>query len=404
MTFSKKAPPAVLGFVVLTFVVLTFILVLVSAKARVHTSPAAMPRRAVGVNPLLQEVQWGTSNLYVAPEGNDANPGSGQAPFGTIQHAANFALPGTTIHVAPGIYMEAVNVTVSGAPGAPIRFVSDYKWQAVVVGDGSVNDAFMLRGNYLDIVNFQVTNGSGYQGIELYGSYDRAIGNHVRNVWAAGCVDSRGGAGINSSNPTGHDNQIAGNLVHDIGDYAHGCAAVHGIYIANPGNMVQNNVAFRNQGWGITSWHNSSRNVISNNTVFNNDVGGINTGGTDGTVDDNTLVANNIVVLNGVNTGNLRFGIGQEGSNGPNCAYINNLVFGNQPADFSVSTGMVTGTIIANPAAVFVNYTGDGFGDYRLRAGSPAVGKGTPQGAPAVDFNGSPRSAPPDIGAYQSTP
>ena len=40
-------------------------------------------------------------------------------------------------------------------------------------------------------------------------------------------------------------------------------------------------------------------------------------------------------------------------------------------------------------------------GDYHLQAGSPALDAGTPQGAPAEDLEGRPRSAPPDLGAYE---
>jgi hypothetical protein len=283
-----------------------------------------------------------------------------------------------------------VNVTRSGSASARIRFISTSQWGAKIIGNGTLADAFMVRSNYIDVVGFEVTDTTGYQGIELYGSYDRALGNHVHNVWAHGCTDWRGGAGINSSNYGGIGNQIIGNLVHDIGDVANGCASVHGIYIANAYNVVQNNISYRNQGWGITSWHMATHNTITNNTVFNNDVGGVNSGASDGVTDDYTLVANNIVVSNGVNTDNLRFGIGQEGSNGSHNRYTNNLVYGNRPADLNITVGIVSGTITANPATVFINYTGDGSGDYRLRPGSVATRADTQLGATELGVSRTP--------------
>lgn len=352
-------------------------LVIFCATFVIHRSRAASdPRHEAQPQALIPPSTAEVSNLYVASNGNDRNPGTVQKPFRTIQRAADLAVPGTTVHVLPGTYVEAVNITRSGTSNARIQFVSDAHWAAKVTGDGTTSDAFMVRqADYVDIVGFEVTNESGYQGIELYGSNDRALGNHVHNVWAHGCTDSLGGAGINSSNPSGGGNEIIGNVVHDIGDFAHGCASVHGIYIANAHNTAQNNFVYRNQGWGITSWHKATDNVISNNTVFNNDVGGINTGANDGVTDDRTTVANNIVVFNGTNTSNLRYGIGQEASNGPHNQYVNNLVYGNRPADLNVHVGTVSGTITANPATIFVNYTGDGSGDYRLRPGSPALGR-----------------------------
>jgi hypothetical protein len=44
---------------------------------------------------------------------------------------------------------------------------------------------------------------------------------------------------------------------------------------------------------------------------------------------------------------------------------------------------------------------GAGAGDYHLGAGSPCVNAGTPVGAPKVDFDGKPRDALPDIGAFE---
>ncbi|NJM06617.1 DUF1565 domain-containing protein [Candidatus Gracilibacteria bacterium] len=40
----------------------------------------------------------------VAPNGNNANPGSTAAPFRTIQHAASVAEPGDTVVVRAGDY------------------------------------------------------------------------------------------------------------------------------------------------------------------------------------------------------------------------------------------------------------------------------------------------------------
>src|SRR5260370_36555776 len=43
-------------------------------------------------------------DLYVAPEGSDANSGTPAAPFRSILAASQVAQPGTTRHVAPGMY------------------------------------------------------------------------------------------------------------------------------------------------------------------------------------------------------------------------------------------------------------------------------------------------------------
>lgn len=41
---------------------------------------------------------------YVAPDGNDTNPGTKELPFQTIQKAQSFVLPGDTVYIRGGIY------------------------------------------------------------------------------------------------------------------------------------------------------------------------------------------------------------------------------------------------------------------------------------------------------------
>ena len=52
--------------------------------------------------------------FYVSTTGNDSNPGSIQAPWRTIQHAADTATPGSSVNVRGGIYAERVSINVSG--------------------------------------------------------------------------------------------------------------------------------------------------------------------------------------------------------------------------------------------------------------------------------------------------
>ena len=79
---------------------------------------------------------------------------------------------------------------------------------------------------------------------------------------------------------------------------------------------------------------------------------------------------------------------------GPGNRFINNLVFANEGGDLVVQNqSAVTGTIKADPAAVFVNWKPDGTGDYHLKAAGPAVARGTGTGAPPDDFEGISRNA-----------
>src|SRR5437870_11927831 len=56
--------------------------------------------------------------FWVAPAGDDTTGGSQDAPWRTIQHAADTVPPGSIVYVRGGVYHERVNVEVSGNAGA----------------------------------------------------------------------------------------------------------------------------------------------------------------------------------------------------------------------------------------------------------------------------------------------
>ncbi|MBN1349614.1 right-handed parallel beta-helix repeat-containing protein [candidate division KSB1 bacterium] len=95
----------------------------------------------------------GKRNVYVAPNGNDANDGSQGSPFASIQHAANQAEPGDIIHIMPGVYHQSVDILKKGRPDAPIVF----KGEGAAILDGSD-----LTFNQVDAIdNWQAINTSG---------------------------------------------------------------------------------------------------------------------------------------------------------------------------------------------------------------------------------------------------
>ena len=386
-------------------------------------------------------VKENTSNgdpksYYLAMTGNDSNSGARTSPWRTIGHAGKVVAAGDSVHVLPGVYNESVSLDNSGTTSQRIRFISDTPWGAKVTGDGSGNPAIQIRkADYVDIVGFEVTNMNGYMGIEALASYSRIVGNLVHDV-SGGCKLGRfglGGAGINLA--YGHDVDVIGNVVHDIGDYLnpHGCETTHGIYVENArspnvggySTRAWNNIIYRNESDGITSWHCATQMIIVNNLAFENGKTGIFVGANDpGCLNDNSIVNNNIVVHNGwhdfctftdtsqcpIGNHSGKGGIQEGGSTGPNNKYSNNLSYQNlyigvQDDAIHLSTGTQSNTILGiNPQ--FVNYQPDGTGNYHLLASSPAVDKGTSIATPPYDFENYPRpyGAGYDIGPYEWHP
>ncbi len=76
------------------------------------------------------------TEYFVAPSGKDANQGTIQNPFATLQKAAAVMQPGDTCYLREGRYHEALTLeNLHGLPGSPIVF-SPYQDERVVL-DGS---------------------------------------------------------------------------------------------------------------------------------------------------------------------------------------------------------------------------------------------------------------------------
>lgn len=72
------------------------------------------------------------AEFYVGTNGEDANPGTLERPFQTIQKAAETARSGDTVLIRAGTYRETVAPLRSGEAGRPISF-RNYEKEAVVV-------------------------------------------------------------------------------------------------------------------------------------------------------------------------------------------------------------------------------------------------------------------------------
>ena len=315
-------------------------------------------------------------HLFVAPTGSDDNPGTRAAPFATIARADAAATAGATIHVAPGIYKVAapsirsvgIRTVKNGASAARIRFVSEEKWGAKIVFSGA-GIAWRSEGMYVDIDGFDIS-GSGRIGILATGGDERITNNFIHDLEVSGGCNGSGGAGIDAWGPRGGA-IIDSNVVRNIGlQWLAGrkCNTVQGIYLTNRNNRVSNNIISGVASVGINSWHGATDSTIVNNTIFHSKMGIVIGQGDSGATEKgnaNNYVASNIVYGNG-------HGITELGKVGAGNRYVNNVVYSND-TNWRVK-GYVVGNIAADP--LFISYAPDGTGDYRLRADSPAKGRG----------------------------
>jgi List-Bact-rpt repeat protein/HYDIN/CFA65/VesB family protein len=81
------------------------------------------------------------TDFYVSPTGNDSNDGAIASPWKTIQHSADNATAGSTVHISAGIYSERVLIKVSGnADDGYITFLGDPAGGTIVDGSGFTAD------------------------------------------------------------------------------------------------------------------------------------------------------------------------------------------------------------------------------------------------------------------------
>jgi len=360
-----------------------------------------------------------TKDNYVSTAGSDSNDGSAAHPWRTIQHAASMAKAGMTIHVAAGTYNEHVVSSVSGTATSRIIFISDAKWGAKVVGLGcsavgpsydcpsGYNSTWSNKGDYVDIRGFDIT-GDGHIGIQNDAANVQELNNHIHNITGPGaCIGYGGGiAGIdntnaNSPNTTLKNNNVIGNWIHDIAwDGTHFCGGGgHGVYQASPGGKVQNNLAYRGSGQGITMWHYATNIVIANNTIFQFGDGiVVGSDPATGVYADYCAVNDNII------RSVAHSGIKEQGRAGAHNTYWSNLIY-ESALDYALAAGRVPmNAFHADP--LFVNWQISGGGDYHLKAGSPAIEVGTSSEAPSDDFDGvsRPQGKGFDVGAYEYLP
>src|SRR5687767_8818719 len=93
--------------------------------------------------------------FHVATDGNDANVGTDEAPWLTLQKAANTVSAGDTVIVEPGNY-RGFNLTRSGTTAAPITFSAR---EGVLINqrNSRTPDGINLEGaNYVIIEGFTV--------------------------------------------------------------------------------------------------------------------------------------------------------------------------------------------------------------------------------------------------------
>lgn len=251
-----------------------------------------------------------TVSRYVAPTGSDANPGTIDAPWRTIQHAITAVSAGTTINLRGGVYGEQVTINRSGSAQGGYLTIQNYP------GENPILDGSALKvptGNTTGLITLNDVSYVKISGLEV-----RNYTSDSANAIPAGILLTGAGNHI----------VIANNVVHHIkttvpnssgnafGIAVYGSKAPAAInQLTIDGNEVANLTTGSSES--ITVNGNVQYFVVSNNKVHDNNNIGIDIIGYEGTAPNPAYDR----ARDGVVSGNLVYNISSKG----NPAYGNDM-------------------------------------------------------------------------------
>jgi parallel beta-helix repeat protein len=401
-----------------------------------------MRRRAVRTGRRLRmeqlESRLALATFYVATTGSDAGSGLVDAPWQTLQKAANTVQAGDTVIVRAGNY-AGFDLWTGGTASSRIVFDAD---PGVTINQPNARtaDGINLEGaDYITIEGFNVV-GVPRAGIRSVVNHDAIIRNNN--------TDQNGEWGIFS----GFSDDL---LIED--NIASRSVQQHGIYVSNSGDrpVIRNNTIWGNHDAGIHMNGDISQGgdgiitgaLVENNVIYDNGTGGgsgINADGVQDSTFRNNLIYNEHasgislyrIDGGGSSTGNVivnntvleapdgRWALNIQVASTGNTVR-NNILYNYHPwhgsidissdslpgfssdynvvmdrfttddsnsiqtlAQWQTATGQDAHSIVATPSQLFVNAAAN---DFHLSDTSPAIDAGTSQYAPAVDFEGTPR-------------
>lgn len=330
--------------------------------------------------------------FHVAPSGNDANPGTADAPWRTVGKAVASAGAGATVVLHAGQYGSTGTWTVfskSGSASAPITFRgAPGEARPAILGAAKVTGSHVrLRGLLFDgptgpVLDKTSTNPLGEEvQLAIYGSGVEVFGCEVReSLWHAGIyLDDA------------YDVRIVSNYVHDNGNFSRPEQANldHGIYFGRGSGVIANNLIEGNLAHGVQLYPYASDVVVKHNTIVGQGKAGVIVAKEAA----NNLIINNIVANNADNS------IRSSGLTGANNRVVRNVIWKNGSGNVGTSA---SGLSFTDNLQVDPMFTGPA--NFAPQAGSPAIDAAN--GTQTVLFDLVGRSRPlggaPDVGAYEA--
>jgi len=128
---------------------------------------------------------------YVAPGGNDLNPGTAAKPWQTIQKAADTLVAGDTVYIRAGTYNERVVPQNSGSAGNTITYAAYPGETATIDGTGVVVPEYsglfdLAERDYIRVSGLRVIHSSYYGIVADTSSHVTIEHNYTYDTYSSG--------------------------------------------------------------------------------------------------------------------------------------------------------------------------------------------------------------------------
>jgi pectate lyase-like protein/carbohydrate binding protein with CBM35 domain/uncharacterized protein DUF1565 len=218
------------------------------------------------------------AGLYVAPGGNDANPGTLAQPLRTLQRAVDLAQPGTTIFLRGGTYAPSTNVRImkDGTAANPYTIMPHNGEKVILDGeslphtpapvDGSIPNlergVLHIEADFWRVVNIEIIHGP-------YAIFCRDCNNNIfdrlitRDNYESGLHIQA----ASSNNQVINLDSFGNRDPRNNGESADGLAIKEG---SGSGNVVRGARLWNNSDDGFDAWEFLSPIQIENSLAWGN--------------------------------------------------------------------------------------------------------------------------------------
>jgi parallel beta-helix repeat protein len=197
--------------------------------------------------PLLGSCAAIAKDIYVAPNGNNSNPGTQSQPLASIQNAVYEAVPGDTIYVRQGTYYPSQRIEIYPSGTATNRInIKAYSQESVIVDgskiQGNNRDVISITGDYINIEGFEIRNSQKHGIVVWDASNIRVAGIKTYNNYEGG-INSYYSSNVVMENNTAYRTNLQNK---STGKWSNGIGAGFSQNVT-----IQNNRIYENYGEGI---------------------------------------------------------------------------------------------------------------------------------------------------------